>query len=90
MFAHRVFLEPSLTNGVASLMEAEMKPTANYNIVRNGAGWAVNHDGVLEGEYETTEAAFESAVVAASNAIKLGYGVAVTVEPRHTDEPALG
>jgi hypothetical protein len=42
-----------------------MKPTANYNIVRNGNGWAVNHDGTLEGEYETKEAAFESAAIAA-------------------------
>lgn len=63
--------------------------TANYNIVRNGNGWAVNHDGTLEGEYETKEAAFESAAIAASNAIKLGYGVAVTVEPRTADEAAV-
>jgi len=50
--------------------------TATYKIVRNGKSWAVNHDGELEGDYETKEAAFESAAVAASNAIKLGYGVA--------------
>jgi hypothetical protein len=50
----------------------------------------INHDGVFEGDYETKEAAFESAAIAASNAIKAGYGVAVTVESRSPDEPAPG
>jgi len=67
-----------------------MKATANYAIVRNGKNWAVNHDGVLEGDYATKEAAYESAALAGSNAIKAGYGVAITVEPRPSDEPALG
>ena len=64
--------------------------TANYNIVRKGKSWTINHDGVLEGDYETKEAAFESATSAASNSLKLGYGVAITVEPRASDEAALG
>jgi hypothetical protein len=67
-----------------------MMATAKYNIVRNGKNWVINHDGVLEGDYETKEAAFESAAIAASNAIKSGYGVAITVEPRSSDEAALG
>ncbi|WP_084244449.1 hypothetical protein [Rhodoplanes sp. Z2-YC6860] len=64
--------------------------TASYKIIRQGQNWAVNHDGVLEGDYATKEAAFESAAIAASNAIKLGYGVAITVEPREAGEGALG
>jgi hypothetical protein len=52
-----------------------------YNIVRNGKSWTVNHDGVLEGDYATKEAAFESAAAAASKAIKDGVGIAITVEP---------
>ena len=43
--------------------------TETYKIMRNGKSWAVNHDGVFEGDYATKEAAFESAAVAASNAI---------------------
>jgi len=62
----------------------------SYRIIRNGASWAVDHDGNLEGDYETKEAAFESAVAAASNAIKVGLGVAITVEPRKPGETAIG
>jgi hypothetical protein len=67
-----------------------MKATAHYAIVRNGNSWSVNHDGVLEGDYATKEAAYESAALAGSNAIKAGYGVTITVEGRSPDEPALG
>jgi len=63
--------------------------TETYKIVRNGGSWAVNHDGALEGDYATKEAAFESAAVAASNAIKDGVGVSITVEPRSPGEAAL-
>lgn len=64
--------------------------TASYKIVRNGKNWAVNHDGVLEGDYATKEVAYELAALAGSNAIKAGYGVAITVEPREAGEAALG
>ena len=64
--------------------------TANYKIVRSGKTWAVDHDGALEGDYATKEAAFESAVAAASNAIKTGMGIAITVEPRTAGETAVG
>jgi hypothetical protein len=64
--------------------------TETYNIVRNGKSWTVNHNGVLEGEYATKEAAFESAAAAASNAIKDGVGIAITVEPRKSGETAIG
>jgi hypothetical protein len=61
-----------------------------YKIVQSGGSWAVNHDGHLEGDYATKEAAFESAAAAASNAIKDGVGIAITVDPRAPGEAALG
>ena len=61
-----------------------------YKIVRNGDSWAVDHDGALEGEYSTKQAAFDSAVGAAANAIKDGFGVSITVDPPASDESALG
>jgi hypothetical protein len=64
--------------------------TETYQIVRKGDGWAINHDGQLEGDYATKEAAFESAALAASNAIKDGVGIAITVEARAPGETALG
>jgi hypothetical protein len=64
--------------------------TETYKIVRNGNGWAVNHDGALEGDYATKEAAFESAATAASNAIKDGGGVVITADPRGPGETAIG
>ncbi|MDF2120569.1 hypothetical protein PY365_33895 [Roseiarcaceae bacterium H3SJ34-1] len=52
---------------------------AVYEIVRNGAGWGIAHDGMTAGEYLTKEAAFESAVPAASLAIKQGHEVTLRV-----------
>jgi hypothetical protein len=53
---------------------------AVYEIVRNGIGWGVAHDGNTAGEYLTKEAAFESAVPAASIAIKQGHEVTLRVQ----------
>jgi hypothetical protein len=39
---------------------------AAYEIIGNDAEWRVRHDGKAENVYETKEAAFEAAVVAAS------------------------
>jgi Uncharacterized protein conserved in bacteria (DUF2188) len=64
--------------------------TERYDVVRTGTGWAVNHDGRLEGEYETKEAAFEAIKFAAANAIKDGVGVAITIPPRLPEEAAIG
>jgi hypothetical protein len=63
---------------------------ASYKIVPKGEGWAVDHDGKIEGRYSTKEAAFEAAVLPASNAIKEGLGVQITVEGRGSQEPNLG
>jgi uncharacterized protein DUF2188 len=64
--------------------------SAAYRIVQSRGGWGVEHDGKLEGAYDTKEAAFEAAVGPASNAIKLGYEVSITVEGSEPREPALG
>jgi hypothetical protein len=64
--------------------------TERYDVVRSGGGWTVNHDGQLEGDYETKEGAFEAIVVAASNALKDGVGVAITIPERTASESSLG
>jgi hypothetical protein len=63
---------------------------ATYSIVRSGAGWAVEHDGAQHGDYATKEAAFEAAAGAASNAIKSGLGVTISVPQRAAGETAIG
>ena len=51
-------------------------------IVAKGNGWSVLHDGAADNEYATKEAAFESAVAAASLAIREGHEVHVSVPGR--------
>jgi hypothetical protein len=63
---------------------------ASYKIVPNRNGWGVDHDGRVLGSYATKEAAFEAAVAPASNAIKQGHEVRITVEGGDSDSPALG
>jgi hypothetical protein len=59
---------------------------AVYKIVAHNGGWGVLHDGTVSGDYLTKEAAFE----AASNAIKNGQAVTITVEGSASGEPSLG
>jgi hypothetical protein len=61
-----------------------------YKIVRRGKNWVVDHGGQLEGDYATKEGAFESAAMAASNAIKDGVGISITVPAREPGETAAG
>jgi cellobiose-specific phosphotransferase system component IIA len=64
---------------------------AEYMIVAKGNGWSVLHDGVADNEYATKEAAFESAVAAASLAIREGHEVHVSVPGRDAgNATALG
>jgi hypothetical protein len=64
---------------------------AIYNVVPHGDGWGVAHDGQVTGPYATKEAAFEVATGAASNAIKEGHEVQVTVAGRDAaHKSALG
>jgi hypothetical protein len=56
---------------------------AQYAIVPVEEGqWSVLHDGEVGGGYSTKEAAFESAVTAASLAIREGHEVHVSVPGR--------
>jgi len=52
---------------------------ARYEIVPVGKQWAVRHDGNVNLEYSTKEAAFESAAAAASMAIRQGHEVYISV-----------
>jgi hypothetical protein len=55
---------------------------ASYEIVGSDAEWRVQHDGQAKNVYETKEAAFEAAVVAASLALRQGHEVRVSVPGR--------
>jgi hypothetical protein len=61
-----------------------------YKIVAHNGGWGVLHDGTVSGDYVTKEAAFESVVGLASNAIKLGHAVGIFVDGSESGEPSLG
>ena len=62
---------------------------AQYSIVSAQDQWSVLHDGKCEGEYATKEAAFESAVAAASLAVRQGHEVHLSVPGREEGEAAL-
>lgn len=55
---------------------------ASYAIIESGERWGVLHDGDVEGDFDTKEAAFEAAVAAASLAIREGHEVHVSVPSR--------
>jgi hypothetical protein len=55
---------------------------AQYAIVPVRGQWGVLHDGEVNGEYATKEAAFESAVAAASTAMRQGHEVHVSAPAR--------
>ena len=63
---------------------------AAYEIVRSHSGWSVAHEGKTTGSYATKEAAFEAAAAAASNAIKQGHEVKLSVPGTQGNEPTLG
>jgi hypothetical protein len=61
------------------------------NVVRGNGGWAISHnEGKPEGNYPTKEGALEVAYLAASNDIRKGAGIAITVEPPRSGETAIG
>jgi hypothetical protein len=81
--------EWALYNGIHAA-EIEMG-LANYMIIERGKMWGILHDGNIENEYETKEAAFEAAVAAASLAIRQGHEVRVSVPGREAgNKTALG
>jgi len=62
----------------------------DYSIVRAKGGWGIRQSGGVTESYLTKEAAFEAAVAAASNAIKEGNAITISVDAAESDEPALG
>lgn len=52
---------------------------ARYDIVPAGKQWAVRQDGIVNLEYSTKEAAFESLAAAASLAIREGHEIQINV-----------
>jgi hypothetical protein len=63
---------------------------AQYAIVLAGRHWGVLHDGIVEGDYETKEGAFEAAVTAASLSIREGHEIHITVPAVAPGETTLG
>jgi hypothetical protein len=57
---------------------------ASYEIIGSAGEWRVRHDGKAENVYETKEAAFEAAVVAASLALRQGHEVRIASPGRET------
>jgi hypothetical protein len=64
---------------------------AEYIITRKGKYWGIRReDGSVEGSHMTKEGAFEAAVLAASNAIKQGQAIAISVPAPAPGETAIG
>ena len=58
---------------------------AAYKIEAYQNGWGVSHDGKTTGPYETTEAAFEATVAAASMALREGHAIDITAPGRDVE-----
>jgi hypothetical protein len=64
---------------------------AQYSVVPSGGHhWGVLHDGQIEGDYETKEAAFEAATTAASLSIRDGHEIHISVPAVAPGETTLG
>jgi hypothetical protein len=64
---------------------------AQYTVVPiENNHWGVLHDGHIEGDYATKEAAFEAISTAASLSIREGHEVHVSVPAARRDESTLG
>jgi len=71
-------------------MRGEPLHQTTYSIKRAGSSWTIDHDGDVGGEYASKEAAFEAAAAAASNAIKEGLGIVISVPAPAAGESAIG
>ena len=62
-----------------------------YSVIRSDhSSWTVDHDGDVGGDYASKEAAFEAVAAAASNSIRDGLGVTITVPAPEPGESTLG
>lgn len=62
-----------------------------YSVIRSDkSSWTVDHDGDIGGEYASKEAAFEAVAAAASNSLRDGLGVTITVPAPEPGESTLG
>ncbi len=62
---------------------------AQYAVIPVRDEWGVLHDGNINAGYATKESAFESAVAAASLAIRQGHEVHVSVPAREEGKSAM-
>jgi len=60
---------------------------ATYAVMPIADRWGILHDGEIEGNYATKEAAFEAAVAAASLAIREGHEIHVSAPGAALGEP---
>ncbi|MBP1294276.1 hypothetical protein [Bradyrhizobium elkanii] len=63
---------------------------ASYRILGRAGSWTVEHDGETPNKYDTKEAAFEAAVVAASLALRQGHEIAITAPGGEVGGTATG
>jgi hypothetical protein len=63
---------------------------AEYSVKRVNDGWGVEHDGRIEGSHISKEAAFEAIAMAASNSIRDGHEVRISVPGAASEEATLG
>jgi hypothetical protein len=62
-----------------------------YKIVFANGGWAIReNEGQPQGNYASREAALEVVYAAASNDIKKGSGLSITVDPPAPGQSAIG
>ena len=62
-----------------------------YKIVHANGGWGIVHnESKPDGDYPTREGALEAVYLAASNDIKKGYAITITVDPPGPGEAAVG
>jgi hypothetical protein len=64
---------------------------AQYSIIQTGENaWGVLHDGNVEGDYATKEAAFEAVATAASLSLREGHEIRIHVPAVIQSQNTLG
>lgn len=63
---------------------------AKYEIKGNDEGWSIHHETDRSLSYATREAALEAAAVEATNALRMGHGIVIIVDPPVPGEGMAG